>query len=39
MVADVEELEMLDASETHAGRLNAKEVITPKNGVFFVCSL
>ena len=32
MVADTEELENLDASETHARRLNAKEVLKPKNG-------
>ena len=32
MVADVEELDKMDASEIHAGRLNAKEVLTPKNG-------
>ena len=30
LVADVEELENLDASEIHARRLNAKEVITLK---------
>ena len=29
-VADIEELEILDASEVHARRLDAKEVITPK---------
>ena len=29
MVADTEELENLDASETHGRRLNAKEVVTP----------
>ena len=32
LVADIEELEKMDASEVHAGRLNAKEVLTPKNG-------
>ena len=32
LVADIEELENLDASEIHARRLNAKEVITPKSG-------
>ena len=32
LVADIEELEKMDASEIHAGRLNAKEVLTPKNG-------
>ena len=31
-VTDIEELEMLDASEIHARRLNAREVITLKNG-------
>ena len=34
LVADVDELEILDASESHPGRLNAKEVLTP-NRVFF----
>ena len=29
-VAHIEELENLDASEIHAQRLNAKEIITPK---------
>ena len=29
MVADLEELEEMDASELHARRLNAKEVSTP----------
>ena len=32
LVADIEELEKMDASEIHAERLNAKEVSTPKNG-------
>ena len=33
MVADVEEeLENLDASEIHARRLTAKEILTPKSG-------
>ena len=36
VVADIEELEMFDASEIHARRLNAKEMITPKNGDFFM---
>ena len=35
LVADIEELEKMDASEIHAGRLNAKEVLTPKNGETF----
>ena len=30
MVADIEELETMDASEIHSKRLNAKEVIFPK---------
>ena len=29
MVADIEELEQMYASEIHARRLNAKEVLTP----------
>ena len=29
MVADIEEMEEMDASELHARRLNAKEVLTP----------
>ena len=29
MVADNEELDKMDASELHARRLNAKEVVTP----------
>ena len=29
---DEEVLERMDASEIHAGRLNAKEVFTPENG-------
>ena len=32
MVADIEELEEMDASELHARRLNAKEVLTPMRG-------
>ena len=35
LVADIEELETMDASETFSKRLNAKEVIFPKeNGTF-----
>ena len=30
MVADIEELEVMGASELHARRLNAKEVLTPQ---------
>ena len=29
LVADIEEMEQMDASEIHAGRLSAKEVLTP----------
>ena len=32
LVVDVEELEKMDASEIHARRLNAKEVLTPMSG-------
>ena len=32
MVADIEELEEMDALEIHARRLNAKEVLTPMKG-------
>ena len=32
MVADIEELEEMDASELHARRVNAKEVLTPMKG-------
>ena len=32
MIADIEELEQMDASEIHARRLNAKEVSTPMIG-------
>ena len=35
MIADIEELEKMDASDLHARRLNAKEVLTPqRNGNF-----
>ena len=34
LVADLEELETMDASEIHSKRLNAKEVIFPKEGEF-----
>ena len=36
LVPDNEELGNLDASESHARRINAKEVITPKNGEHFM---
>ena len=36
MVADIEELEEVDASELHARRLNGKEVLTPMKGEKFV---
>ena len=34
-VADIEELEILDASEIHPRRLSATEVLIPKNGEHF----
>ena len=36
MVADIEELEQVDASEFHAPRVNAKEVLTPMEGDNFI---
>ena len=36
MVADIEGLEQMDASEVHAIRLNAKEVLTPMKGDNFI---
>ena len=36
MVADIEELGRMDASEIHARRLNAKEVLTTMNGEKFI---
>ena len=36
MVADIEELEEMDASELHARRLNAKEVSTPQRSGNFI---
>ena len=36
MVADIEELEEMDASELHARRLNAKEVLTPQRSGNFI---
>ena len=35
MIADIEELEEMNASELHARRLNAKEVLTPMKGEKF----
>ena len=35
MVADIEELENLDASEVHAGRLSATEVLMPKVNISY----
>ena len=32
LVADIEELETMDASEIYSERLNAKEVIFPRQG-------
>ena len=40
LVADLEELETMDASEIYSKRLNAKEVKFPKeNGQFFFCPI
>ena len=36
MVADIEELEEIDASELCARRLNAKEVLTPQRSGNFI---
>ena len=36
MVADIEELEEMDASELHARSLNAKEVLTPQRSGNFI---
>ena len=36
MVADIEELEQMDASKLHARRLNAKEVLTPMKGETYI---
>ena len=36
MVAKIEELENLEASEVHARRLDAKEIITPKKCEHFI---
>ena len=36
MVAEIEELEEMDASELHARKLNAKEVLTPVKGDNFM---
>ena len=32
LITDIEKLEQMDASEIHAKRLDAKEVLTPMNG-------
>ena len=39
MVADIEELEQMDASELHARKLNAKEVLTPMKGEKFILTV
>ena len=36
LIVDIEELEQMDASELHARRLNAKEVVTPMKGESFI---
>ena len=35
MIADIEDLEEMDATEIHARMLNAKEVLTPMKGDLF----
>ena len=37
LVADIEELETMDASEIYSKRLNAKEVTFPKENGNFIC--
>ena len=39
LVADIQELERMHASEMHARRLNSKEVITPQSGEKFIFSI
>ena len=39
LVADIEEVQNLDASDIHARRLNAKKIITPKSGEHFIFSI
>ena len=36
LIADIEEFEKMDASELHARRLNAKEVLAPMKGDNFI---
>ena len=36
MVADIEELQTMDASEIYSKRLNVKEVIIPKRNAKFI---
>ena len=36
LIADIEELDQMDAIEIHAGRLNAKVVLTPMSGEKFI---
>ena len=36
LVADIEELEKMDASETYPRRINAKEVMTPQREGYFI---
>ena len=36
LVADIQELEQMDASEIYANRLNAKELLTPMSGEKFI---
>ena len=39
MVADLEELETMDASEIYSKRPNAKEVIFPKEKIIFLSQM
>ena len=36
LVADIEELEKMDASEMFPRRINAKEVLMPQKGDYFI---
>ena len=39
LVADIEDLEEMDASEIHAEKLNAEKVLTPMNGGKFIFTI
>ena len=36
MVADIQDLEQMDASDLHARRLNAKDLLTPQRSGYFI---